>query len=270
MFELDLIQRQLPSGRKLPKNFGNFLRIELRYLRVQWNDLDDFEMKPSAKEEAVPFLKLPDGGIITLWYHSDEPAIVHFGSEGELKVIASDFDQFQRAVNSKCTGLPDFDEDESIGSVPGVTGNPDNTGLPELQGKFTRWHAQHTALLKPLISTDAEQLRQNVHKIATEMIRDGCCKVYTPQHSWWSMTFRIERNGNDRFVTYLTYGKWYPVPEQYVMSEAVRPLLDLVVNKDRPSYELSVLCVGIVSIDRDRELCLVPPESSSASVAQSD
>ena len=92
------------------------------------------------------------------------------------------------------------------------------------------------------------------------LIRDGCSKVYTLSSAWWSMDFRIERNGNELSITYLDFGEWYPVPAKYKLAEDVWALLKLVKNKQRRRYELSTCSTGIVSVNRDRDLALVPPD----------
>ena len=74
------------------------------------------------------------------------------------------------------------------------------------------------------------------------------------------MDFRIERDGDDLSITYLDFGAWYPVPAKYKLKDEVVELLKLVKSKRRRRYELSTCSAGIVSIDRDRELVLVPPE----------
>ena len=71
------------------------------------------------------------------------------------------------------------------------------------------------------------------------------------------MDFRIERDGEDLSITYLDFGEWYPVPAKYKLAEEVAALLELVKNKKRRRYELSICSAGIVSIARDRELVLV-------------
>ena len=74
------------------------------------------------------------------------------------------------------------------------------------------------------------------------------------------MGFQIERGGDGVTITYLDFGKWYPVPAKYNLMDEVVALLKLVKNKKRRRYELSTCSAGIVSIDRDRELVLVPPD----------
>jgi hypothetical protein len=253
------VRRRVPKGRKLPARFDDFLRAKLPF-RVEWNDLDAYGLKPSATMEAVPFLRLPDGGLVALWYHAAEPAVVHIGGHGELKVVASDFDNFLRGIGARCSGLPDIDEGEESFYVPGVRGKPNGARVASLQEKFDKWFKQHTSLLEPHRSPETEALRQRVHKIAENMIRDGRSSVYTPSSPWWSMSFRIERVGDDLSITYLDYGEWHSLPTGYELAEEIAALFKLVKNKERLRYELTACSAGIVSIDRDRELILVPPE----------
>lgn len=258
----DQFLRYVPKGRKLPGRFDDFVRAHLP-LRVEWNDLEAYDLKPSATKEVIPFLRLSDGGLVALWYYAAEPAVVHIGSHGELEVIASDFDDFLKGIGARCSGLPDIDESAESFAVPGVYGKPKGAELPALQKKFDKWFKQHTSLLEPLRSSEAESLRQRVYRIAEDMIRDGRSKVYTLSSPWWSMYFRIERDGDDLSITYLDFGKWYPVPGKYKLAEEAAALLKLVKHKKRRQYELSTCAGGIVSIDRDRELALVPPEGDS-------
>ena len=254
----DLVRAHVPKGRGLPERFDAFLHANLPF-RVEWNVLDAYGLKHSATKTAVPFLRLPVGGLVALWYHAAEPAVVHIGAHGEQDVIAADFDAFLKAVGTRCTGVPDIDEGEEGLAFPGVRGRPDGATLPALQGKFDKWFKRHTSLLEPTHSPDTEPLRKRVHEVAEAMIRDGRSRVYTLWSPWWSMTFRVERLGDGLSVTYLDYGEWYPVPSEYELTGAVAALLELVKNKGRGRYELSASSGGTVSIDRDRELVLVPP-----------
>jgi hypothetical protein len=252
------VRLRVPEGCKLPAPFDEFVRAGPPFC-VEWTELDDFGLKQSAMKEALPFLRLSDGGLVVLWYHAVEPAVVHLGSEGERKVVACDFDNFLKGVTARKSGVPDIDSGEQDFSVPGIDGGPDAAELPALQDRFDKWFKQHTSLLEPLATPAAEALRQRVHNIAEDMLEDGCSKVYTRSSSWWSMNFRIERDGDDLSITYLDFGKWYPVPDKYKLAEDVAALLTLVKNKEKRRYELLICCAGIVSIDGDRELLLVSP-----------
>lgn len=264
--KINAVLRHLPKGRKLPAKFETYLELEKRY-RVQWNDLDAYGLKPTACGQAFPFLRLADGGLVALWYHAASPAVVHIGGHGELEVIAQSFADFLRGIKTRCTGLADFDEDEEAPpTIAGVTGMSKRDRVSALQLRLKEWYQAHTSLLKPLVSPDAEALRQQVCGIAEGMIRDGRSKVYKPavlapdaSPSWWAMQFRLSRDGVKFEIEYLDYGEWYPVPKKYGLVPVVASLLALVQDKEREKYELAVISAGIVSIDRDRQLVLVPP-----------
>ena len=59
----DQVRRHVPEGRKLPARFDDFLRAGLPF-RVEWNDLDAYGLEPAATNEILPFLRLPDGGLV--------------------------------------------------------------------------------------------------------------------------------------------------------------------------------------------------------------
>ena len=256
------VRRRIPKGCELPPHFDEFVRARPPF-EVGWTNLEDYELKPEATREAVPFLRLPDGGLVVLWYQTESPAVVHIGGHGERRVIARDFDDFLRGINSKRSGLPDFDEADGVFRVPGVLGDPGSEGLPALQEKFDNWCKKLSALQEPLRSPGTEALRQRLHRIAIEMIRDGRSKVYSLSSHWWSMRYRIERADTVLSISYLDYGEWLPVPAEYGLDRELMKLLELVKHEGRSRYELSVTKSGIVSVDRDRELVLVPPERNA-------
>lgn len=258
----DEVRRRIPAGCKLPARFDAFLQAEERF-RIEWNNLDAYSLKPSATEQAVPFLRLSDGGLIALWYHQPSPAVVHIGGHGELQVLARSFVDFLKALNARCIGLSDFDDAEPPVRVSGVSGPPNRDGLDALQAQFDEWFQAHTSLLEPLVSPETEALRLRVFRIAQDMIRGGRSKVYTLASPWWSMDFRIERAGANLAIQYRDYGEWYSVPEESGLSHEVSALLQLVQDKTRHHYDLEVNCAGIVSIDRDRQLLLVAPNAAT-------
>jgi hypothetical protein len=52
----DQFRRYVPKDRKLPGRFDDFVRAHLP-LRVEWNDLEAYDLKPSATKEVIPFLR---------------------------------------------------------------------------------------------------------------------------------------------------------------------------------------------------------------------
>lgn len=259
------VREHLPPGRKLPARFDAFVAARPPHCRIEWNDLGAYSLKPTATQEAVPFLRLPDGALAALWYCEPEPAVVHIGGHGELKVIARTFDDFLKALALRQSGLPDLDSDEQPPFVvPGTQGEPDAEGLAELQEQFGEWFKRHTSLLAPLRTPEAEALRRRVHAAAERMSNDDRPKPFrSGTFTFWTTHFRVERTGVGPALTYQDYGKWLPVPDEYGLREPVAEMLELVLDKGRDRYEFAVNSAGLVSVDRDRQLLLLPPEPTS-------
>ena len=215
-------------------------------------------------KDAVPFLQLPDASLVALWCHASEPAVVLINGHGGLRVLACDFDSFLWGISERSSGLSEIDQAEERFAVPGIGGKLNAAGLPALQEKFEKWFNQHTSLLEPLATSEAEALRGRVYGIAQDMIRNGHSKVYTLSSPWWSMEFQVERVGDVLSLSYLDFGKWYPVPPKYKLAAEARALLALVKNKTRRRYELSTCSAGVVSVDNDRELVLAPPKGTAS------
>ena len=258
----DHVRQHLPAGRELPARFDAFVQADPPF-RVEWNDLDAYSLKPSATEEAIPFLRMPDGALVALWYCDASPAVVHIGGHGEMEVIACSFDDFLKACAARCSGVPDIDEGDTVIRVPGVGGEPNREGLHGLQKRFEEWFKRHTSLLPPHRTPEAEELRQRVYGIAEAMIRDGLVRVFAADgKSYWTLHYRVERGSPGLSISYLDFGKRKPVPEKYKLTDEVLALMELVKDKDRSLYEFVVNCKGLVSVDRDRQLLLLPSENA--------
>jgi len=256
------IERRLPVGQSLPLAFTDFLAADPP-ASIEWNGLKHYSLKRSASREAVPFLRLSDGGLIAFWFHEKSVPIVHIGGHGELQVIACDFDHFLKAINTKSTGLGDLDEAEPSLRIPSVKGRPRRKELAALQREFDSWFERHSALQKPQKTTESEKLRKQVVAVAESMLRDGKSKVYDLDSEWWSMDYRITLQAENIKITYLDFGKWYSVPKKYKLIPLVTDLLAFVKRKNKKQYELSVASYGGVSIDKDTELLIVPPNSDA-------
>lgn len=248
------VRKSLPKGCKLPKKFEAFIAAEPK-LPIDWESLEPLGLKPAAMQEVLPFMRTLTGGLVSFWYHAAEPAVVYFGDEGELDVLALNFDEFLKGAVLGKSGVHDLDSSEPRLQMPAVTGEPLQAGLDALQIKFAAWWKQNKALLDG--QTDLEDLRERVHAVAKKMIAEGKSKVYKLGSKYWSMQFQIERTREGIAVTYLDYGKYYPVPKEYDFVLLVEKLLAHTKNQNKAQYDLLVTDSGIVSIDRDRELVLM-------------
>ncbi len=243
------IRNRVPAGYKLPIGFEDFLQT-IPPEQIGWDDLDAYDLKPSALNDMVTFLRVGDGGLVGLWYREAEPAIALIGAHGDSKVLADNFHIFREYV-----GEPSLTKGKYMWlDIP-----VDDMNVPELEDEYKEWFKTHTWLLEPYVSEESELLRQRVCIIAEKMLRDGCSKVYQPSSAWWTLDFRIERDGDKLLVSHWDSGKWNPVPEKYKFSEEIAELLKLVKNQ-KQQYKVVVFKPGLISVDRDRELSLVPPD----------
>lgn len=230
----------------------------------------------------------PTGSTLALWLYAGTDAstapVVHLGSEGDgMRVLADHFRDFLVlfGIGYGDLGAGDFSEPPAepesasrlrewlqaeFGICCPATGSAIVRHAQSRHPDFSKW--VQDALERTITRGEpvAEALRQQVHGIAEEMIRDGRSKVYTLSSTWWSMNFRIERVGDELSITYLDHGKWYPVPPTYKLEEAVEGLLKFVRNKERRKYELSACVAGILDVGPNRELVLVPAEDDVSQV----
>jgi hypothetical protein len=248
------VRKHVPKGRSLPKKFDAFIEAGPP-LPIEWDDLDSFGLKREALKDVLPFMRVGTGGMVTFWFHQADPAVVYFGDEGELDVVALNFDEFLKAAVAGKSGVYDFDDPDNPFQMPGVKGRPKRAGLVALQKKFDAWWKENTALLEG--DTSLENLRESVVALARQMIADGRSKVYTLRTGYWSMDFKIARTPRGLAIDYLDFGKYYRMPKRYGIVPLVQELLRHVKNKSKKEYELDVSDDGRVSIDRDRELVLM-------------
>ncbi|MGB1253521.1 MAG: hypothetical protein ACPG8W_23115 [Candidatus Promineifilaceae bacterium] len=254
------IEQHLPAGHTLPAQFEALFSTELP-ASIEWNDFEHYALKPSASQEAVPFLRLSDGGLIAFWFCDGFTPIVHIGAHAELKVLATDFGRFLTAINQEETGLSEFDDAEPPLRLPTVTGRqPPHGDIASLQTDLELWFERHTSLQKPTVSAESETVRLQLFTISQTLIRDGYSKSYTLDSLWWFMYFQITVTTTGINVTYLDHGKWGDVPPQYKLRPLIVNLLAFVKHKDKAHYELSVDCSGRVSVNGDKELLLLSPD----------
>jgi len=258
--QLTRIERKIPKGKKLPAGFTALGSANLP-IRLAWSGLKSHGLLESAEQEMVPFIHVADGSLVALWFSVTPPAVALIDAHGESpRVIAKDFPNFLRAISASRTGVPDIDNDCAEITIRRFTGKPVRAGVAGLQRSLAKWVSEHTSNLNPNASPDAEVLRKRIHKVARHMIRDGLSAVYKLRHDYWDMDYRIQRKRNALLIEYLDYGKWYAVPIKYDLVPLVASLLSMAKNQKQRKYEMTVTKDGIVSVDDDKQLVLVPPE----------
>src|SRR5262245_4975686 len=103
------VRQKIPPGQQLPAQFEDLVSATPN-LRLQWSDLQSFGVVAAAHDEMLPFLRTSTGGVVALWYRAADPAVVHFGDEGGLTALASNFAEFLHAIVAQDSGLPDIDD----------------------------------------------------------------------------------------------------------------------------------------------------------------
>ena len=256
---IDRLKRKLSIGRNPPIEFALVTSNDLP-LTIAWSSLKPYGLNKSAELEMVPFIRVADGSLVAIWFAIDPPAIVVLDAHGEPpRIVAKDFPNFLRSISASKTGVPDIDEDCVDISIPRYTARPSRAGITALQKKLDAWSQENSSLEQPRKGRDSEALRKCLHKAVKQMIHNGLSKIYTARDYHWDMNFEIKRTRSGLQVQYLDYGKWYDVPTRYDLRSIAEELLTLVKNPKLRKYELVVTKDGIVSVDKDRQLVLVPP-----------
>lgn len=254
------IERRIPKGKRLPAGFTALLSASLP-IRVGWSSLKSHGLLKSAEQEMVPFIHIADGSLVALWFAVSPPAVAHIDVHGESpRVIAKDFPNFLRAISASKTGVADIDDDCAEINIRRFAGKPVRAGVAALQRSLAKWVSEHTSIVEPNDSPDAEVLRKRLHSVARHMIRDGLSAVYKLRHDYWDMDYRIQRKRNALSIEYLDYGEWHAVPSKYDIVSLVTSLLSIVKNQKLRKYEMTVTKDGIVSVDDDKQIALLPPE----------
>ena len=245
------VLRRVPAGAALPTKFARFVAAAgdqdpnvHGWFELRWRAPQDFELTKATAATLVPFLRLGDGGVVAFWFAARQPVVVHFDSEGGRRVVAASFDDFLLRCAQRKTKVDDLDDADQP-AWPLGRGSRALSSLTALQKKFAVWCAAHSALQPVMVSSSSERLRKQLHAIARTMIRDRLSKVYSPR-DYWSMSYAFKRTATDVAVTYLDYGKYYPVPRAYAITALVGEMLALCKNRKLRRGEFEITKDGLV------------------------
>jgi hypothetical protein len=241
-----LVRKKLPKGQALPASFDAFIEATPP-IEVEWNDLESAGMEKTALKESLPFMRTGSGGVIALWYHTAEPAVIYLGSEGGKRVVAPTFDDFIKAIHAKKTGLGDLDESVEAFTVPGIKGKPKAVSAA-LQKKFETWSKQHSASRAPTQSAETETLRQKIFAAALEL--DSGLASDDPIRS---CILKIEVYAPDDIEVH--YRK--KLAKKHALTQLAYELMPHI-KKRKFEYSLFVYASGAVVIDGGRTLELRP------------
>lgn len=169
-------------------------------------EVDHGQEETEARQEVLPFMRTYTGGLVSFWWHAADPAVIHLGDEGQLEVLALNFDEFLKGAVLGKSGVEDLDNAEPRLAVKGVTGKPSKAGLAALQKKFNAWWKANKS--RQDAQTDLEGLRGRVMAVAEKMLADGLFKKLVPTQDNWKAEFRIQRTakGPQNWAA-----KWSPI-----------------------------------------------------------
>jgi hypothetical protein len=214
---------------------------------------------PRALESLLPFLRLGDGGVIALWWHDNDPSVVHCDSEGQVAVVALSFPDFLSRFAHPTPGFAErLEIDAPIDTSPLVATARPKRIPAALSNAFSAWVESQSLSAKPDASAGASQLAKKLQAIARRMLQDGLSKVYKLRDFHWTMTYRVEHKSTPWKVTYLDYGKWIPLPKRYDLVALLPELARLMKNPRQRRFELSVWKDGHVFVDRGNQLTIDP------------
>jgi hypothetical protein len=246
------VRKKLPKGQVLPACFDFFIDA-VPPIEVEWNDLESLGVAKPALKEALPFMRTGSGGVIAMWFHAADPAIIYLGSEGSKRVLAGTFDDFIKAIHAKKTGLPDLDESVEPFTVPGIKGKPKAVSAA-LQKKFGTWCKEHNPFQEPTSTADSETLRQRIWETARQM-----CIDKKRMRDFWRMDYEIWVYRNEDVIDKIEVEHHdKKVPGKYKVVPLIMELLKLV-KKVQIKYDFSVYESGRVTLDKDKVLVLLPP-----------
>ncbi len=256
------IARRLPKGTGLPAPFAAFARAAAAadttsggYFHVGWRD--PTTLTPSAIARAlVPFVVLGDGGVVAFWIHGEgRLPIVHHDSEGGRRIVAVDLADFVGRLARRATGIAELDDALTPIVVPGA--RPRAAPLAATQRAFEQ--AARAADPQPAAGHDLDALRRALVALGAAMVAAGACNVHDSPRAW-KQRFKAVRVGNTGWAfSYLRFGEQRRVPKKYGLEPRWLELLPHCKHPQHTSFDLLVSSSGLVSVDRDQQLLLVPP-----------
>ncbi len=257
---LEALRRRVPEGRTLPtalSEVGAFVKLRTKDPRTLTHE--------ELGRTLVPFLVLGDGGVVALWYRErGEPPVVHVSSEGEHRVVAKDVRDFVARLGAGKTGVPELDDDPKLVRARARRATPKTkpASLAALQTALRKVVA--AAEPRPESSVDGTKLCQGLLRATASLVTKGYFGPYDRRLGSWSVRCRAQKVGGawqleDARPTKTGEFAWQPTQHEALVL-AWPKLLELVKDKRRPAYELTIYSYPTgrgISIDRDRQLRLV-------------
>lgn len=160
------VKRQLPTSIPLPAGFEAFAAWctqqptgSVGWFRIEGRDPRDL-FPGMPREQIIPFLVLPDGGVVAWWLTSTRtPPIVWLGSEGEHAVVATSIPDFLARLAARTTSIPDLDDQASTAPATWKKKPASLTALKKAWRAFVKKHTPKGENVTPEV---AEAVRKAV------------------------------------------------------------------------------------------------------------
>ena len=148
---------------------------------AQRGDLGWFGIKHSSpkallgfdpKSALVPFLSLPDGGLIAFWFGPKRSvAIASIGHDGDAKLVGASWTDFLSRWSAKKTKVPDL-EDRELKEFPRIKGVArSSTSLQAKQREFKKWLKRNGSEESRVDEEVSERIRHDLCRLVKKHIK---------------------------------------------------------------------------------------------------
>lgn len=264
------IIKKLPDGYSLPASWGAFVETCANAQRGDFGWFAIKYTKPAellgfAIPELVPFLRLPDGGVVLLWFRTNrQPRVVHIDSEGGAHLVAASWKDFLLRLHKRRTAVPDLDEQEARFPKPrGLAARVEP--LAASRRAWAKWceqlHADASADSTDAKAAESERLRLALIKATAKEMRASVRASekllgysLADDDDYTSMVDLIVHLTSRSYVVTTIGGLPVPRPERFrkVMTE-----LSEFLGHSLKKCQVSVWSSGLVFVDRNT--CLGDP-----------
>lgn len=254
--KLARLEKNVPDSVKLPKSF--ILLVD-QCRTLQRGDVGWFSIKYSSPKallgfdpqtSLIPFLALPDGGLIGFWFGPQRSmAIAWISHDGDAKIVGATWTDFLARWSARKTKVPDLDDRESkeFLNLDGIAKRL--TPLQTKQREFKKW-LKSQAVQEPQVDEDvSEQIRSKLFRLVKKRIkvlssgygRRSLCVKCT------SRSYKVDWNCSP--------------PQPYPEAERLKPVLqDLVqmLGRSLKKSDITITNDGCVFVEGN--ICLGDPK----------
>ena len=252
--KLASLKKKLPDSTPLPKSFWALIDRCRVAQRGDWGWFSIKYSSPKAllgfdpKASLIPFLSLPDGGLVALWFGPKQSnAIAWIGHDGDAKIVGASWTDFLARWSVKKSKVPDLDDQlsEEFPKFKGVAKR--FVPLQAKRKEFNQWlktHAEDTHVDEDV----SERIRRTLFRLVKKHLDKPSSGYSSCQLSvtCTSRSFKVD---------------WYCFPPKpYAEAERLRPVLEELVQMLGRSLKKSDITIdndGCVFVEGN--ICLGDP-----------